>query len=86
MACEVPVVSSNVGGIPEVNIDGETGYLCELGDVDSMAVRVLDILSDEEVHEKFRKAALRQAELFDLKNILPVYEAYYQEVIDKVLT
>ncbi len=83
MACEVPVVSSNIGGIPEVNIDGVTGYLCELGDVDDMAEKVLMILEDEDRHEKFKKAALKQAQKFDLKKILPEYENYYQEIIDK---
>ena len=85
MACEVPVVSSNIGGIPEVNIHGETGYLCKLGDVDDMADKVLEILKTEENHEKFRKAALKQAQRFDLKHILPVYEDYYQEIIEKVI-
>lgn len=86
MACEVPVVSSNIGGIPEVNIEGVTGHLCELGDVDAMADRVLDILKDCETHEKYRKAALTQAQKFNIKNILPQYENYYKEVIESVET
>jgi len=85
MACEVPVVSSDIGGIPEVNVDGETGFLCPLGDVDAMAEKTLYILQDEAVHDRFRKAALKQANRFDIQNILPVYEDYYQEIIDKVL-
>jgi len=85
MACEVPVVSSDIGGIPEVNINGVTGYLCKLGDIEDMAAKVLDILKDEETHARFRASALEQAQKFDLKNILPVYEEYYQHVINKVL-
>lgn len=84
MACEVPVVSSNIGGIPEVNIEGVTGHLCELGDVEAMANRVLDILKDSKTHEKYRKAALHQAQQFNIKNILPQYESYYEEVIENV--
>lgn len=84
MACEVPVVSSNIGGLPEVNIEGKTGYLCEVGDIDSMADRVLAILEDPEKHQKFRKAAFEHAKTFDIANILPVYEEYYQEIIQKV--
>ena len=84
MACEVPVVSSNIGGLPEVNIDGKTGYLCEVGDIDTMAERVLSILENPEVHQKFRTAAFEHAKTFDIKNILPVYEEYYKEIIKKV--
>jgi len=84
MACEVPVVSTNIGGLPEVNIDGKTGFLCDVGDVDTMAARALEILSDEETHQKFRTAAFEHAKTFDIANILPTYESFYQEVIDKV--
>lgn len=80
MACEVPVVSSDVGGIPEVNIDGETGYLSGVGMVDKMGEDVLKILKDETTLQAFRKAALAQAERFDIENILPKYEEYYEEV------
>lgn len=83
MACEVPVVSSDVGGIPEVNIQGETGFLCPLGDVDAMAARVVEILSQDARHESFRKAALKQAQQFSLTNILPQYEDYYRKIIAK---
>lgn len=85
MACEVPVVSSNVGGIPEVNIDGETGFLSGVGMVDKMAEDVLKIFSNEETLKKFRAAALAQAARFDINQILPQYEAYYQEVLDRSL-
>ncbi len=85
MACEVPVISSNVGGIPEVNIDGETGYISDVGAVEEMAKNALDILSSEKKLNTFRKAALAQAHRFSLESILPKYEQFYTEVIDKVV-
>lgn len=82
MACEVPVISSNAGGLAEVNIHGKTGYLSNIGDVKDMAINALKILSTDEIHQTFRKNALAQAKTFDIHNILPIYEEYYQEVID----
>lgn len=81
MACQVPVVSSDVGGIPEVNIDGQTGFLSGVGMVDKMAEDVLKILSNEDTLQRFRAAALAQAARFDIGEILPRYEAYYREVL-----
>jgi len=83
MACEVPVVSSNVGGIPEVNIEGVTGYLCEVGDITSMANRTIELLTDPEKLEQFRKNALARAHVFHIDNIIPQYEALYEEVLAK---
>lgn len=80
MACEVPVVSSNAGGIPEVNIDGKTGYLLNVGDVEGMAEKTLLLLQDEEKMELFRKNAFAQAQKFDISNILPQYEAFYEKI------
>lgn len=82
MACEVPVISSNTGGLPEVNIHGKTGYLSDVGDVASMAQYAVSILKDENVLQTFRANALAQAKRFDLKNILPQYEAYYEYVLE----
>lgn len=84
MACEVPVVSSNIGGLPEVNIEGKTGFLCDVGDIETMSNRVLQILENPETHQKFRLAAFEHAKTFDIENILPVYEDYYKEIIQKV--
>lgn len=81
MACEVPVVSSNVGGLPEVNIHGVTGYMADLGDVDAMAAFALDILTDDATLARFRQGALEQARRFDIDVILPQYEAYYEKVL-----
>lgn len=83
MACQVPVISSDVGGIPEVNIDGETGFLSGVGMVDKMAEDALTILQDDETLARFRAAALTQAARFDIEEIIPKYEAYYQEVIEQ---
>ena len=81
MACEVPVISTNVGGLPEVNIHGKTGYLSNVGDVDDMAKNAIDILSNDEKLKQFRKNAKAQAELFDIDNILPQYEEYYETIL-----
>lgn len=84
MALEVPVISTNVGGIPEVNIHGETGYLSEVGNVDEMAQNAISILSSSEKHEQFRKQSLAKSLEFHVDNILPQYEDLYQRAIDKV--
>ena len=81
MACEVPVISSNAGGLPEVNIHGETGFLSEIGDVEDMAKNAIQILSNEHTLQKFRHNALEQAKRFNISNILPQYEAFYEEVL-----
>lgn len=86
MACEVPVISSNTGGLPEVNLQGVTGYLSQVGDVADMARNALHILQDDSVLKQFRANAFEQACRFDIKNILPQYEAYYQEVLEKSQT
>lgn len=80
MSCSVPIISSNIGGLPEVNVHGETGYLCELGDIDCMAGHATEILTDEKLREKMSRAARKRAELFELDKIVTVYEEYYGEV------
>jgi len=82
MACEVPVISSNIGGLPEVNIHGETGFLSDVGNVDEMAENAIRILKDDKVLQKFRRNALAQAKRFDIKEILPKYEAYYKHILN----
>lgn len=83
MACEVPVISSNAGGIPEVNIDGDTGYLLNVGDVDGMAAKAISLLQDEEKLAQFKKNAFAQAQQFSIDKILPQYEAYYYHIKEK---
>ncbi|MFM2010109.1 MAG: hypothetical protein RLZZ479_500 [Bacteroidota bacterium] len=83
MACGVPVISSNAGGLPEVNKDGFSGYLSEVGDVDGMAKNAMKILKDDAVLSEFKKNALITAQQFDIKKILPLYEDLYQRAIAK---
>lgn len=80
MACEVPVISSNAGGIAEVNIQGETGFMSNVGDYEDMAKNALYILEDAERLLQFKQNALAQAKRFDLDIILPRYERYYDQV------
>ena len=83
MAAGTPVVSSNAGGIPEVNIQGETGYLAEVGNVEAMSNYTIRLLSDDVLMKKMKTNALHQAHLFDIKKILPLYEEMYQETLDR---
>lgn len=85
MACEVPVISSDIGGLPEVNLQGQTGFLSAVGDIDDMAKQAIHILESDERLAKFKKAAVSHAKRFDINNILPQYEAYYEEVIERNL-
>jgi N-acetyl-alpha-D-glucosaminyl L-malate synthase BshA len=82
MAWSVPVISSNSGGLSEVNFDGISGYLSNVGDVNSMAENALKILTDDATLAKFRESALEVAQQFDIKKILPLYEALYHEAIN----
>jgi N-acetyl-alpha-D-glucosaminyl L-malate synthase BshA len=81
MAWSVPVISSNSGGLPEVNFDGVSGYLSNVGDIESMATNALKILTDEATLGDFKKQAFGVAQQFDIKNILPLYEDLYQQAI-----
>lgn len=81
MAAHTPVISSNAGGIPEVNIQGETGFLAEVGNVEAMANYTIKLLSDEKLLEKMKKNAKAQAIRFDLLNILPIYEEMYASTL-----
>jgi len=82
MASGVPVIASRIGGIPEVVEDGVTGYLAPLGDVDEMARRSLEILTDRKNAARFSaRARERAAKLFDYRTIVPQYESLYRRVI-----
>ena len=83
MAANVPVISSNAGGLSEVNIDGFSGFVCPVGDVNMMAEKAIYILENEERLKQFAQNAKEQALSFDKKKILPQYEALYQSVILK---
>ncbi len=80
MASKVAVISTNSGGLPEVNIDGKTGYLSDVGDVNKMANDTIDLLKDVDKLNQFKNNALAHAKTFDLPNILPQYEQVYQEL------
>lgn len=82
MACEVPILSSNAGGIPELNLDGVTGYVCNIGDIPTMTEKALEILNDKNL-QRFKTNALARAKEFDVAKILPLYENFYIETIEK---
>ncbi len=79
MSCSVPVVSSNIGGLPEVNIHGKTGYLCDLDDIECMGDYSVKILSDEKLHKELSDNARKQAETFEMSKIITQYEEYYKQ-------
>ncbi len=83
MACGVPVLSSNVGGLPELNVNGVTGFLDPVGDIDAMAKHAIQILKEPAELEKFKQAALDRANDFEISLILPKYEAYYESVLGR---
>ena len=82
MACEVPVVASRVGGLPELVHDGETGFLCEVNDVDGMAERALAALTDHDLRSRMTRAAVETVRaLYCTENVVPEYERYYQQIL-----
>ena len=83
MACQVPVISSNAGGLPEVNVHGVTGFIANVGDIDAMANSALVLLENEEMLNAFRKNAYEHAKTFDISVILPQYEAYYEKIVGR---
>ncbi len=85
MSCGVPVISSNSGGLPEVNREGVTGYLSNVGDIESMSKNATSILSNNAKLLQFKQNALNEASKFDIKNILPIYEdLYFKAIKEKV--
>ena len=83
MAWSVPVISSKSGGLPEVNFEGISGYLSDVGNINEMAENALKIIKDDAVLAQFKKNALTVAQKFDIKNILPLYEELYHKAINK---
>lgn len=81
MACKVPVISSNSGGLPEVNAHGFSGYMSNVGDIDDMAKNAISILQNDETLNRFKSNALEQASKFDITKILPQYEQLYTSVV-----
>tara|TARA_B100000700_G_scaffold86404_1_gene97218 strand:+ start:144 stop:1271 length:1128 start_codon:yes stop_codon:yes gene_type:complete len=82
MALKVPVVSTNTGGLPELNINGNSGYTSDIGDIDSMASNAIKILSDKSLKKKYRSQAFENAKKYDIKKIIPLYEKVYDEALN----
>ena len=85
MACKVPAITTNAGGLPELNVDGFCGYMSNVGDVEAMAANAISILKDDETLKQFKENAFIRAQDFDLKKILPSYVDFYKEIIEKSL-
>ncbi|MGB0918470.1 MAG: N-acetyl-alpha-D-glucosaminyl L-malate synthase BshA [Flavobacteriales bacterium] len=83
MASSVPVISTNTGGIPEINVHGETGFLSNVGDYEDMAKNTLKLLTDNEKMKQFKRQALQRAKLFSKVNVIPTYEQLYKSVLQK---
>lgn len=86
MASGVPVISSDAGGIPEVNIQGVSGFLSPVGAIDEMAQNALKILKDETVLNTFKKGAQETATKFDIHKIVPFYETIYEEALKNCIS
>lgn len=84
MAHGVPVISSNAGGLAEVNKEGFSGYLAPVGDIETMAQKAKSLLTDEEQHAQFRTQAKKQASLFSIENVVGKYEAIYADAITSI--
>jgi N-acetyl-alpha-D-glucosaminyl L-malate synthase BshA len=82
MASKVPVISSNAGGLPEVNIHGNTGYLTDSNDIEAMSNYSISILSDLNKLEKFKNRAFKKAETYDINNVVPLYENVYEKALN----
>jgi N-acetyl-alpha-D-glucosaminyl L-malate synthase BshA len=81
MAAGVPVISTNVGGLPEIIVNGETGYMSDIGDIDGMSQNAIAILKDPLVLKEFKTRAATHAQIFDIQNIVPQYEALYNRFL-----
>jgi len=81
MSCSVPVISSSIGGLPELNLHGETGYIAEMGDIDRMAKYSIEILSDERKYKVFSRNARKRSLKFDSEKIIVQYEDYYRKIL-----
>ena len=85
MASGVPVISTNSGGLPEVNVQGISGYLSNVGDIKDMSKNAIHILSDKERLQEFKANARKEAQKFDLHQIVPQYEAIYEETMSRCM-
>ena len=85
MINKVPVISSNTGGIPEVNVHGVTGYLSDIGNIEEMSQNAITILEDDDTLERFKLNAVKEAEKFDILKVLPLYEKVYDRAYNSRL-
>jgi len=83
MAAGVPVISTNAGGLPEINVQGKTGFLSQVGNVQEMASNAIHLLQDDQLLEQFKNNAKEQADTFDIANVVPQYEALYDRFLNK---
>jgi N-acetyl-alpha-D-glucosaminyl L-malate synthase BshA len=81
MSCGIPVISSSIGGLPELNIHNETGYIAEIGDVDRMAKYAIELFTNEKKYELFAENARKRALEFREENIVPQYEKFYEKIL-----
>ena len=81
MSCSVPVVSTSIGGLPELNVHGETGYIAEIGDVERMSKYAIELLTNTKKYDYFSKKARERALKFKEDNIVPLYEEFYEKVL-----
>jgi N-acetyl-alpha-D-glucosaminyl L-malate synthase BshA len=84
MSCGVPVISSNIGGLPELNVHGESGFLCELGDVDQMAEYATMIFKDKKLRDEMSAKAYKRSLEFEQDKVIDMYESYYEEIRDSM--
>ena len=82
MALKVPVISTNTGGLKDLNIDGNSGYTSDIGDVDSMSKNAIKILSDDSLEKKYRNQAFENAKKYDIKTVIPLYEKIYDQALN----
>lgn len=83
MSCGVPVISTNAGGLPEINVQGKTGYLSDVGDVTDMAKHAIEILKEDSTLERFKRHAIEHASNFEKEKIIPMYEDLYNQVVSE---
>jgi L-malate glycosyltransferase len=83
MACGVPVISTNTGGLPEINVPGVTGYLSDVGDIDNMAENAIKIIKNDSTLQQFKSNALEHTRNFERDKIVPLYENLYLQVIEE---
>src|SRR5205085_4095108 len=86
-ACEMPVIATRIGGVPEVVTDGETGYLSDVGDIEKMSADTLTLLRDEELlHDFGEKGRELAVQRYSTDKIIPQYIAYYESIVQKAAT